>query len=829
MIGSAIAVVLLTAGWQESKSPFSERLDAAAKAGLDPQQWAAAEWDERWKGWRSLGPAGWSAGLEAEYASRKDRASVRPYLVALAFVLQATVGVASGAEVPAYIAEHFTDPATPGTERARLVRELAAARSRGGWGFETWLARAALDPDPSVREASFFALGASAKPGEVAVGAMIGALSGPQAALAVQYLPAMLSRMDEKSEKRIRPRVEKALLDATAKGSRPPSARAAAVRSYARLALLGAEEQGEAVLKKLEEMLAQRGDPVLARSALIGLAEAAPPRGRDAVLAALKAKEDEEAEAGLMAWMAGKFEGDDLAANAEARAEEMWERGGSSIAALAFVHSVTRLGRGSAWRSILKVAGGSAPTARRRLALLCAVIAHAEARPDATGLPSGTERIGHVRERIDAWASPEASQVDHMLAAAAASLCGIAELRRFVRRFPDARSAPLGWYHLRIYDSDAESRREAEERLKGRVEGNQDLRPSPSLASYYRGGTIAALARAWKEEVGKGVTHDPLFTVTMTWVQTALDRLNEPPSWLRDVEPAREDAPLRLEVRGVECLTFTPQGQLACGTRDGPVRVFDVSSGKETAVLAGHEGAVSRMVVAADGSLLATAALDGGVRIWDLATGRSRFVLRGSSLYASALAFSPDAKRLAAFGERWTVRVWDTTEGRETLTVGPSAFHVTSVSFSPDGRTLATADGYGNVNLWEAATGKKLAQLEIPSVCFVEFDAGGNTLVAWGYGPEVRLWDVAASKERVVLRGHSRDVTDAAITPDGKVLITAGEDGTLRLWDVSTGREVRRIEAPAAGVASIAVSPDGRALAVAGRDGTVLVRDLPRR
>ena len=75
-------------------------------------------------------------------------------------------------------------------------------------------------------------------------------------------------------------------------------------------------------------------------------------------------------------------------------------------------------------------------------------------------------------------------------------------------------------------------------------------------------------------------------------------------------------------------------------------------------VLTGHTGMVNAVVIAPDGSWLATAGSDRTVRIWD-AGGAPRAVLTGHTGTVWAVAIAPDGSWLATAGNDGTVRIWD--------------------------------------------------------------------------------------------------------------------------------------------------------------------------
>jgi ribosome assembly protein 4 len=65
-----------------------------------------------------------------------------------------------------------------------------------------------------------------------------------------------------------------------------------------------------------------------------------------------------------------------------------------------------------------------------------------------------------------------------------------------------------------------------------------------------------------------------------------------------------------------------------------------------------------------DGSQLATGSGDTTVRIWDLNTETPQFTLSGHNNWVQIVAWSPDCKRLISGSMDNTIRVWDPKTGK---------------------------------------------------------------------------------------------------------------------------------------------------------------------
>jgi hypothetical protein len=57
----------------------------------------------------------------------------------------------------------------------------------------------------------------------------------------------------------------------------------------------------------------------------------------------------------------------------------------------------------------------------------------------------------------------------------------------------------------------------------------------------------------------------------------------------------------------------------------------------------------------------------------------------------------------------------------------------------------------------------------------------GRTLIS-GNQRDIKVWDLAAKQEVMVLRGHSGLVTAVALSPDQTYLVSGSEDRTVRIW-----------------------------------------------
>jgi WD40 repeat protein len=125
---------------------------------------------------------------------------------------------------------------------------------------------------------------------------------------------------------------------------------------------------------------------------------------------------------------------------------------------------------------------------------------------------------------------------------------------------------------------------------------------------------------------------------------------------------------------GIKWAAFSPNGRtIVSASADHTARLWDAATGKETAVLRGHEDLVTSAAFSPGGKTVVTASDDKTARIWDVATGREITTLRGHKDAVASAVFSPDGRWVVTTSVNMgallmtaenTARVWDATTAR---------------------------------------------------------------------------------------------------------------------------------------------------------------------
>lgn len=314
----------------------------------------------------------------------------------------------------------------------------------------------------------------------------------------------------------------------------------------------------------------------------------------------------------------------------------------------------------------------------------------------------------------------------------------------------------------------------------------------------------------------------------------------------RLIGPPPYPPPLQ-EFRGhtvyVRSLAFAPDGRQICSAppatyfrrkRDDTfiestdsIRIWDVETGRETAVLETGRCGVGQLAFAADGQRLFVPRTDGPA-VYDWAARRE---LRRSAGYLPA-AISADGRRIVA-AQGQNLRLFDAHTGNELKSLSGHTDSIYSVAVSPDGRLAISGGGDSIVRLWDLGTGSEARKLtdhteRVLQVAFspdgrFAFSGGGGTPRSQGNDFDVRVWDVATGQLVRRLKGHTSIVAAINCAPRDSRLVSAARSGDTIVWDWASGRRLGVLPPGSA----VAISPDGRRVALADRQPVFHLYELP--
>ncbi len=148
---------------------------------------------------------------------------------------------------------------------------------------------------------------------------------------------------------------------------------------------------------------------------------------------------------------------------------------------------------------------------------------------------------------------------------------------------------------------------------------------------------------------------------------------------------------------------FSPDGRRVAaafgGFPDCTAGIWETDTGKEVALLKGHQGPVTSAVFSADGKRVVTASLDRTARIWDAESGKELLTLKGHKCAILHALFSPDDQRVLTTGLGYESVIGVSDSGEATFQLG--------------GFSSSTAEDMAG-RIWDASSGNEIAALSWP-------------------------------------------------------------------------------------------------------------------
>lgn len=182
----------------------------------------------------------------------------------------------------------------------------------------------------------------------------------------------------------------------------------------------------------------------------------------------------------------------------------------------------------------------------------------------------------------------------------------------------------------------------------------------------------------------------------------------------------------------------------------GQICVWNVETGKEAVCFANTRRVVSS-ALSSDGHWVVAGDDNGPVRLWDVKSGRliRRFI--GNTEQVNSVTFSADGQRIAAGYCDGSTRVWQAQSGREIRRlVGPKrpageGCPLFGVALSPNGRSVLVSFFDKSLRLWDVENGRVIRNFNghTGDISSIEFSPDGRFALSGSHDKSIRLWILA--------------------------------------------------------------------------------------
>jgi WD40 repeat protein len=204
---------------------------------------------------------------------------------------------------------------------------------------------------------------------------------------------------------------------------------------------------------------------------------------------------------------------------------------------------------------------------------------------------------------------------------------------------------------------------------------------------------------------------------------------------------------------GVRVVCFSPDGsQIATGTANGVIKIWDVAERKELLHLADHLEGILTVNFNPDGTRLVSGSVDTTVRIWDAVGGEEiHAITEGLKVPAVTTLFSVDNDRIIAASHDGVINIWDVANNYSNVLVIRGISHDFTIVQHPSGNSIAAPGPDGLVLIYNTTNGEIMATLDGPihplmarsgarGMCY---SPDGSKLAVTAMNQHAHVWDTA--------------------------------------------------------------------------------------
>lgn len=251
------------------------------------------------------------------------------------------------------------------------------------------------------------------------------------------------------------------------------------------------------------------------------------------------------------------------------------------------------------------------------------------------------------------------------------------------------------------------------------------------------------------------------------------------------------------------------------GSDSGVVRIWEITSGKNTTTRKFSSGFVPVAKFSPDGTSVLSNSPDNGIILWNRVNGKTIKKFTGHSAIVTSMNFSDDGRRFVSGARDHLVKVWDVEKGTGIKTFKGHSSEIADVALSGDGIYVISGSRDNTAKLWSVDRGKTIKTFNALLCGFptLGFSKNNKFALAVTYG-EINLWAVDEGKIRTLSTNTYGYSTSSSVSMDGQYALYGLEDHTIEMWELTTGKLIKHFADHSSWVTAVAFSNLDRNMAL---------------
>lgn len=301
------------------------------------------------------------------------------------------------------------------------------------------------------------------------------------------------------------------------------------------------------------------------------------------------------------------------------------------------------------------------------------------------------------------------------------------------------------------------------------------------------------------DDIGRGCTFSEDGQQLASLENTSLVRIwnSENGEQIANLDHCDKSAKLLAPKPLVCCAVFSPDGcNIATGSSDTTIRLWEIESQRELLCLSGHSGVVEKINFALNGRRIVSESSDGTLRIWEVRNGLQLNMIGETDTRVSSHAVSHDGKSITVGLENGVILVVDTDTGGIQKRLCDMGRRIEDIAFSPTDRFVIYSVRRKGICVCDITNKNELLQVIESEALMI----GGKAFspddrwLAWKKKDKsIIVWDMKYNRKHLCIKDCNCTAHSLMfLRQDPKIFLGWNDEDVIWGWDVVNGRPLEK-------------------------------------
>ena len=282
---------------------------------------------------------------------------------------------------------------------------------------------------------------------------------------------------------------------------------------------------------------------------------------------------------------------------------------------------------------------------------------------------------------------------------------------------------------------------------------------------------------------------------------------------------------------GVTCIEYHPSGSylISSEKENGRILLWNLEEFKQEHRFEEHKGPVISLAFNPRGDIFASGSQDTQIIIWDFLKRAIKAVLSGHLEAVNSLSYCNDGSILASGSSDKTIKIWNSFSNTEGIKINVGV-KVLSVAFNPFNFQFLASLGSDNcICIWDLNISTIIHSLKVlnDDIVSIAYSPNGVNIISGSSGSTIRIWNVSEKEAEISIKGHSDIVQSITFFPSGKSFISTSSDKSIKIWNSQEHYEDSEFKTFQGEIYKFILSKDMKILVAVGQSNNVWIYDFP--